>query len=435
MRRRILATMVLVTAVAVTTLFVPAALAIRSRDLSAQAVEVQRDAAVAAAAIAPGDPAQAQLPDDDAYGLYRRDGTLVNGRGPARAEPAVLEAFGGEPTLTADRHQQIAALLIRGDPPISSFVLRVAEPRSEARRATVLSIARLGAAALLIVAGAAVAAAVLARRLARPVEHLRTTAAQLDDGDFTATTAPTGLPEVDQVARTLAHTGERIQSAIERERSFSADASHQLRTPLAAMRAAVEAEQLDPRDDAGEILGEVLGQIDRLDDTLTSLLALARDTHHDRRPVDLTELVRGAGRRWSPRLAASGRELRVAEPSRAPKPSVSPTALDHVLDVLLDNSLRHGAGAVTLRVDDVGGAARIAVADEGHLDRDVAHLFARRPAEASGTGIGLHLARALVEAEGGRLYLAGREPTTFEVALPLRPDRSSGGSAATSRRR
>lgn len=414
MRRRILGTVVLVTALAVTLLFVPAALAIRSRDLTEQEVEAQRDAAIAVAAIAPGDPQRDPLPVDDEYGLYDTDGRLVHGRGPARAEAAVREAFAGEPTLAVDGEQVVAGLAIDGTQP--ALVLRVAEPRDEARSATVRSIASLGAGALLIVVGAIAAAWILASRLARPVETLGKTAARLDDGDFTATAGPSGITEIDQVASTLTRTGERIHRTIERERAFSADASHQLRTPLAAMRTAVEAEQLDPRG-GGIILSEVLSQIERMDETLTSLLALARDTPDDRRPIDLAALVGGAARRWSPSFEAVGRRLEVALPATPPRPSVSHSALDHVLDVLLDNARRHGTGSVTLQVDAIDTAARIVVTDEGHVQADPRQMFGRRPDGAA--GIGLHLARSLIEAEGGRLRLAADEPTAFEITLPL----------------
>lgn len=410
--------MVVVAAVAVAALFVPAALAIRSRDRTEQEVEVQRDAAVAAAALQADDPRQAPLPRDDDYGLYDRDGALVRGRGPQPAEPALLAAFAGEPVLTVDRNQVVAAIAVAGtDPPL---VIRVAEPRSEARSDTVRSIGALGLGALVIIGGAVAVAWVLASRLARPVEDLGRTAARLDDGDVTATTAPSGIAEVDQVAGTLVRTGERIQSAMRRERAFSADVSHQLRTPLTAMRTAVEAEQLDPRPDREVILTEVLGQIDRLEATLTTLLALARDTHGDRHPIDVSLVLRRAEARWSPLLAAAGRPLDLVLPADRPRPSVSPAALDHVLDVLIDNGLRHGRGRVTLGLDASHGVTRITVTDEGHLDADAVALFDRRPLGATGSGIGLHLARGLVEAEGGGLDLLEGATTAFAITLPDR---------------
>ena len=424
MRRRILGTVVIVTAIAVATLFVPAALAVRSRDAAGQEVELQRDAAVAAAGLPVNRPQDAVFPADSEhrYGLYRLDGTLVTGQGPSRVEPAVRDVVaGGVPTLVTADDEVVTALLVRSSDPAESFVLRVAESRDEARQATARSVAGLGVAALAILGAAAVVAWVLAARLARPVEALGDAAARLDDGDFTTTAAMTGIAELDEVAAALTRTGGRVRRTLERERAFSADVSHQLRTPLSAMRAAVEAEQLDPRPDAGALLAEVLDQIDRLDGTLTSLLRLARDTHDDRQPIDLGELVRTAASRWAPAFADAHRTLELVLPADAPRPAVSATALEHVLDVLLQNALDHGTGTVGVRIDDVATAARLTVTDEGHLDHDPGQLFARRPAGADGTGIGLHLARTLVEAEGGRLRATSAAPTMFEVTLPLGP--------------
>src|SRR6187397_3176983 len=95
MRLRILITVVAVAIVAVAAFFVPAAIAIRSRDAEAQRLEVQRGAATAVAAIDPTHPGDAQLPDDGEheYALYRADGSLLTGDGPAQADAVVTAAL------------------------------------------------------------------------------------------------------------------------------------------------------------------------------------------------------------------------------------------------------------------------------------------------------------------------------------------------------
>ena len=91
--------------------------------------------------------------------------------------------------------------------------------------------------------------------------------------------------------------------------------------------------------------------------------------------------------------------------------------------MLLDNALRHGRGTVTLTAREAAQAIAVDVADEGRIDAPD-QLFVRRAPSASGHGIGLALARSLTEAEGGRLVLSSREPTTFTLLLPLVPART-----------
>ena len=105
---------------------------------------------------------------------------------------------------------------------------------------------------------------------------------------------------------------------------------------------------------------------------------------------------------------------------------VSPGAIGQVLDVLLDNALRHGAGNTSVSVTDDGRRATVAVEDEGPgVAADVRDaIFDRGASETGGTGIGLHLAKVLTVAEGGGLRLARPVPPRFELVLPR------GGRAA-----
>jgi signal transduction histidine kinase len=166
-------------------------------------------------------------------------------------------------------------------------------------------------------------------------------------------------------------------------------------------------------------LRDALTDVDRLEATLTDLLALARDIPSDRRPVDLAVLLQGVDATWRGRLAPLGRALRVNVADDTPAVLVSATALSTVIDVLVENALRHGHGTVTVEASGArGGGATITIADEGHLRTDDPDaIFHRRSAQAAGHGIGLALARSLAHAEGARLLLGRREPTTFEVVL------------------
>ncbi|MBO0840573.1 MAG: sensor histidine kinase, partial [Sciscionella sp.] len=125
---------------------------------------------------------------------------------------------------------------------------------------------------------------------------------------------------------------------------------------------------------------------------------------------------------WQRQLVERGRALRLDVDPTLPAVRVSVEAARQVLTVLLDNALVHGTGTVTVRVRDAEQAVAIDVADEGTvLGVEEERLFARRSTPGSGHGIGLALARSLAEAEGGRLVLASREPTTFTLLLPTGP--------------
>jgi len=162
------------------------------------------------------------------------------------------------------------------------------------------------------------------------------------------------------------------------------------------------------------VLYESLGQIYRLESTISSLLALARHTERDRVDCDMLELCRDGVAHWQEAVARDGRRLIVSgEPVRA---RVDADAIGHVLDVLVDNSLSHGKGDISLVVRTIGANVAVDVADEGPApsDRDP---FADTGSDSS-HGIGLRLARTLAESSHGHLELVPDENTTFRLTVP-----------------
>ena len=136
--------------------------------------------------------------------------------------------------------------------------------------------------------------------------------------------------------------------------------------------------------------------------------------------LDVDAVLDGIRLRWHPVLAARGRPLRLAV-TGTPRVRVSTSALTQILDVLIDNADRHGAGTITVTVRALDDAVAIDVTDEGPpLPGDPTALFQRRITN-TGHGIGLALARRLAEAQGGRLRLATPDPPTFTLLLPATP--------------
>jgi signal transduction histidine kinase len=275
--------------------------------------------------------------------------------------------------------------------------------RADVRRAWL----QIGVLALVALAAAAVIATWQARRLAAPLESLAAAARALGDGDFTVRAPRSGVPEPDEVAHALEVTADRIAALVARSRSFGADASHQLRTPLTALR--LQLESLEATGPEPGAVAHALEEVDRLDATIDELLALgAPETA--REVVDLEGLVDERIGAWRALAGTEDRRI-VVQAVAAPPVRARPAAIGQALQVLLDNALEHGRGTVTIAIQPVTGGVRLCVGDEGAgvpPDVEVGSAPADR---GGGRGHGLPLARALVEAEGGRLHVdraAGR---------------------------
>jgi signal transduction histidine kinase len=285
------------------------------------------------------------------------------------------------------------------DRSVDLYVDADADPVERRVRQAWLSIAVIGGTALLV---AAAAGSWQARQLSRPLEDLARGARQLGDGDFSARAPRSGLPEPDMVADALDSTAERLGVLVERASSFSADASHQLRTPLTALRLNIES--LAYTGDRDDLVEGAIAELDRLDATITELLSLASPGVGEAIFV-AAELVAERLEGWSVLAEADGRQVRFA-PDRAPRVRGRPAAVGQALQVLLDNALRHGEGAITVSVSPGGGQeerwVKICVADQGP-GFDARRLPPPPPADRGAGGRGLPLARSLMAAEGGSL--------------------------------
>jgi signal transduction histidine kinase len=406
MRRRMLRTFIGVALFAVVVLGVPLALigrqavrndALRSADREADAVgfavqdALQRGDPIPASVVAPfvergryveiTDPSGATT----TFGTPRTDEDVVASITLATGARIVVHL----PDSVRDRRELVVVLVVAG-----------------------LALASVALAALL--------GALLARRLSRPLDDLATTSRRLGDGDFTARARPTGLQEVDEVAAALNGGAERIGALVAAEREFSANASHQLRTPLTAVRLRLE-EIIDIGSEP--VVAEAnlaLQQADRLDATITELLRLARpESTRPSTPIDVAALLRDHVPAWRHLCAARGRPLDadVATPCLA---FATTGGTLQVVQSLVENALEHGAGTISLRAVPANDVVVVTVSDEGRgLDAsNAARIFERHVSTNEGSGVGLALARTLAEADGGRLDLVSTRPTTFQLRAP-----------------
>lgn len=298
---------------------------------------------------------------DHRYAIYDPAGLRVAGDGPPAADAVVREALTGTVAAGTVGSEVVAAVPLGSGSAVTGAV-RVDEPLGESIARTASALAWLSGLALAAVAASAVAGWLLLRRLLRPVTALRAAAERLRGGDFATAVPVTGLPEFDDVGRALTAGGRRIGELVERERGFSADASHQLRTPLAAVIVAMETELLSPRPDREAVLREGLQALTRMQAIVVDLLDLARDRPRGDVAVSPGELLDGARRTWSPCYDAAGRALRISV-EQTPAVRLPAAVVSSILDVLLDNALAHGSGTVTARSGPTPGGVAIGVTE------------------------------------------------------------------------
>jgi signal transduction histidine kinase len=359
------------------------------------------------------------LTNETRLAVYVDRGLLIAGTGPEGGDEQVHRALRSEINTGEVGGDLVVAVPVTNDADVIGAV-RAASPRSAIyRQMALLWLGMLGLAGLAIGTVWLVARR-QARRLARPLEELSAAARRLGQGDFSVRTTPADIPEIDSVGSALNSTAGRLDDMLARERSFSADASHQLRTPLTGLRLRLEAALDRPDQDLRHAINDGIAAADRLEHTIEELLALARDTRSSNvTPLDLPGLLDEIERGWHDRLAAQDRVLRVAIDPQAPTSLASTAAVRQVLTVLLDNAATHGAGTVSVSVRNAADALAIDVSDEGTgITAPEPELFTRRSHLADGHGIGLALARSLAEAEGGRLRLTRPAPPTFTLLVP-----------------
>jgi signal transduction histidine kinase len=310
-----------------------------------------------------------------------------------------------------------AAILVLGVP-----ALVIAAGRGAAAAAVVAAL-MVGAAAL-----AAWLAAVLAARMARPVEELAEAAGRLGAGDPRPLGRRYGLADLDQVADGLDSSARRLSSLLAADRELAVDASHQLRTPLTALSMRLE-EMIAAADDPDVVREEgsaALAQAERLADVVSQLLSPARRaTAASAELTGIDEIVQQQVVEWEPAFRRARRKL-VVIGVRGLQAHVTPGGLAQVLATLLDNALMHGGGPVTIQTSQNARSVVIEVRDEGKgVPPDlVSRIFERSVSgRPEGTGLGLALARTMAAADGGRVVLVKARPATFAVFLPRHPPR------------
>ncbi|MEO6086820.1 MAG: ATP-binding protein [Umezawaea sp.] len=274
---------------------------------------------------------------------------------------------------------------------------------------------------VLSVATGTVVATVTARKLSQPLGHVAARAARLGAGDFRNDDRRHGVAELDLVSEALDTSAGALALLVQRERELVGDVSHQLRSRLTALQLRLEALADHEEPETAAEAGAALEQAERLAEVLDELLAAARAARSvDAEPLDLRAELTAIAGEWREPLRGEGRALRVRVPEGM-LARATPGRLREAIGVLLDNALRHGEGPVVLsaRSDDSAIVVEVSDGGAGVPDELAGHIFERGVSGGGSTGVGLSLARALVDADGGRLELSTARPATFSVFLPV----------------
>ncbi|PXW29981.1 UNVERIFIED_CONTAM: signal transduction histidine kinase [Williamsia faeni] len=272
-----------------------------------------------------------------------------------------------------------------------------------------------------VIAGVVVAA-VTAGRLADPLEEVAERATRMAHGDFGTAGRNYDIEELDRMSSALDAANSEITTRLEREGRIVGEVSHQLRSRLTAIRLRLDELSIHPDTAVVDEAEAALGQVERLTKDLDELISAARGEQVAMLdPVAIPEQVARVVNDFHQAFEVQGRQLTVQMAGQAAA-RVTPTRLREALAVLVDNALQHGKGDVVVDTRELPGSGmiRISVSDQGPgvTDESAPHVFQRGYSEGGSSGVGLSLARALIEADGGRLDLLHRRPPTFAIVVP-----------------
>ena len=474
MTKRLLLSYLTITLVVLLMLEIPLGLFYAQRECERVAADLQRDASVIATiyeddleAGIPLDPTPANIYEQrtgarvvavDAAGISQVD-TADDIERDFSTRPEIASALTGVAASGTRSSETLATDLLYVAVPVASGgtvhgALRLTLDTSDVtQRIRSFWFALVVVAAVVLFAVAAIGW-VIARSVTRPVRELTATASRFASGDLSVRpSVPSGPPEIRELDESMTTMARRLDAVLTTQRAFVADASHQLRTPLTALRLRLENLQSrlpagDARDDAesfGQSLGQSLDQplereveraIDettRLTELVTNLLQLARA---DEKPTtassDQRMLVRDRVDTWT--AVADERGVRLVgpderQPSSTPGPLVVravPGAIEQILDNLLDNAVRVSSDGdvVTVGIDEAFDTVALLIEDRGPglSDDDKAEAtrrFWRGDTTTPGTGLGLAIVEALATASGGSVALSDTAGGGLTVTVTL----------------
>jgi signal transduction histidine kinase len=306
-------------------------------------------------------------------------------------------------------------------------VVRVSQPASEVAASVLRFWLLLAGIALIILLAAALLGRRLARSVAQPLSDVERAASAAGRGDLDVR-APedAGPAEVRSLAASFNDTVEKLDELIRAREQFAADAAHQLRTPLTALRLRLENLERDVGPSGRADLDEALAEVERLSGLVDGLLSLARSEKTSApETIELGEVVDERLQAWSPLVAEQGIVL-VADVGEAAPVRATPGRLEQVLDNLLANAVEVSPPRswITVSTAQSGGWVELHVVDEGPglSEEERRRAFDRLWQGDSGggsSGLGLAIVNRLVTSDGGEVELLPAEAGGIDAVVRL----------------
>jgi len=262
----------------------------------------------------------------------------------------------------------------------------------------------------------------LSNKLQRPIDDFVEAADRIGSGDTRTRTKRYGLRELDQIAEVLDTTGQRIEYLLDMERRMTNELSHQLRTPLTALTLRIE-EIRAMADEPSIVKAEAesaLSQVERITQVMQDLIQARRGEPEVSSPQSVVLLMESVLDEIRTALNAQNRQLISAIPPDL-MTTAAPGAVRHVVSILLENSVLHGAGDVTIRLEQSDRWIVAVISDEGEgLTPTEARVFSDDVSVSgvASTRIGLSLATSLVSAQRGKIEWRQEIPATIRLYLP-----------------
>jgi signal transduction histidine kinase len=279
--------------------------------------------------------------------------------------------------------------------------------------------------AAIVLAFATIVGVRLSAFAVKPLRSLEDAAAAVGEGDLGAR-APedAGPPEVRSLAIVFNETVAKLEQLLRSQSEFVADASHQLRTPLTALRLRLENLERDVEPGGQQDLESAVAEVERLNGLVEGLLALARADAgaEPASTVELSAVVSDRVAAWSALADDHGVTL-VGTTNGAPRVRASEERLGQVLDNLIENALEASPPGGVVTVATAGPEVRVRDEGVGLTDEERARAFDRfwRARSGSGSGLGLAIAKRLVEVDAGEITLESADGGGVEAVVRLRP--------------